>query len=190
MAVNQQAYPVPYEAVVLGANPASYTSGGTSLGPANSPAMVAYGLQGAPVYQPWSRAGAVPTGYRFTGDTVTLDVVLYERTAAALALQMHGDSSSTLIGVPSFKPGHLIDYTSDDVTVLMLRAVDGNGDFDATRPSLLLPAAVCINIGPIQWDQGGMMREACVLTMLGLWHGGLETARLEGDPGDWPAWPE
>lgn len=191
MAVNEQAYPIRYEAVNLGASPSSYTSGGTSLGAANSPATLGYGMQGAPVYKPWATSGSVPTGYRFTGITAVLDIILFERTPETLELQMHGETNGdTLINAPTFKPGHLIDYESDDVSVLMLRSIDGSGEYDATKPSLLLPAAVCIRSGSIQWDQGAHQREACVLTVLALWHGGFNAAFFEGDPADWPSWPE
>jgi len=185
MAIPATAFPVNSRLYVLADEPASYTSGGTSLGAANSPTVVGYGVQGAPVYKPW-KAGNVPTGFRPTGITATLEIVLYERTADVLSLQTNGDSSGTLIGAPTLKPGQLIDYTN--AKRLMVRALDANNAYTALRPSFLIPAGVCIGVGPVQWASGGMMREATSLTILALWHDGMNCAYLEGDPADWPVW--
>lgn len=118
---------------------------------------------------------------------VAYEVIISQRSANFIKLwsnRQYDDGKPLNIGrfnLSDAKPsGNLIHYDSKEVTRLMIRAQE------ATKPSLLLPAAVCVEAGPVTWELQGDHLAATALTIVGLYHPSCGSPFLEGDPADWP----
>ena len=184
MALNAGAYPVDGDVYDLGLSPSSYTSGGTLLG-ANGSARAVQFEHDVEMRRKQSRgAGTIIRSGRILGTNVVLEMILLNRSDAVMDLMFQQRASGdTYGGDTSYKYGHLIEAGDAQTTALQIRATDN------TKPSLLIPAALCVSVAPIAWQREGKHLDAAVLTVVPLFYPSLGDCVFYGDPADWPSLP-
>lgn len=186
MALITGQYPIEAALIDLGTgalNQAAYASGGTALGEVLSSHAIGF-----------QRAGSLKKGFNTPfwkyfkdfGFNVMYEVILAERSQQHVALMSNRqfDSGQVLdhgrFNGSNKKLGQIIHYDSAEVHRLMLRSSD------TTKPSVLIPAAICLEIGTHVWELKGDHLQGAVLTIAGLWHPTLGGPYVDGDVSHWP----
>lgn len=162
----------------LGVTPANYT-GGTSLGDPGSARMLSIqhdvDLVKKQTRNTYSAVRIIGTGAAF-------EFIVWERSQKWMdwAFQQRaGTLDYTGVGTGYYR-GHAIRAGDSQARCLMCRATDN------TKPSLLIPAAICIDVAPVAWNRDGLHLQGAALTVIGLDDTRVGGPFFYGEPASWP----
>jgi hypothetical protein len=121
-------------------------------------------------------------GVRVIATGAVFEFIIRQRTQALVDFMFHNRTSGGLTyqGMGPYPRGKLILPGSEFATALMCRSDDPE------KPSVCLPAAVCVDVSPMTWARDSEHLEGTVLTVIGLDFPELGGPVLYGDPEDWP----